>query len=378
VTFEAQRDREQLLIDRGEQYSRAVNLYVRKFNKYPPDFDALDNTQNIRFLRRRYVDPMTGKDEWRIIHVGPGGVFTDSLVYNKATANNMAAADTFSTVLTQMQQAGGAPVDPSQTGGGDVGERRRSSESGSGGGTGPTDPNNPNNIVPPLLGIGGTSSAPLLAVPGSSTPGLPGQTGANQLPPGAQMPPGAQIPPGASQSTSQQPAGAPTQGGAAANLINQLLTSPRPGGFPGAPQNGQQPSVDQFGNPIQPTGANGVTPGTTGTTAGTPAGSPTGGQVVGGGMAGVASKHAVQGIKIYNDRKKYNEWEFVYDASKDPARVGAGAAPVNNVPPANGAAGATGATSPGATTGSSIFPTTPTTAPGGFNPSPVPPPPPSQ
>src|ERR1700722_41716 len=83
VAFEAQRDKEQLLIDRGEQYSRAITLFVRKFNRYPPDFDALDNTQNHRFLRKRYVDPMTGKEEWRLIHVGPGGVFTDSLVYNK-------------------------------------------------------------------------------------------------------------------------------------------------------------------------------------------------------------------------------------------------------------------------------------------------------
>ena len=83
VAFEAQRDKEQLLIDRGEQYSRAVTLYVRKFNRYPADFDALQNTQNLRFLRHKYIDPMTGKDDWRIIHVGPGGVFTDSLVYGK-------------------------------------------------------------------------------------------------------------------------------------------------------------------------------------------------------------------------------------------------------------------------------------------------------
>src|SRR5438552_12767054 len=74
VAFEAQRDKEQLLIDRGEQYSRAIGLYVRKFNRYPADFEALESTQNLRFLRRRYVDPMTGKQEWRIIHVGPGGV----------------------------------------------------------------------------------------------------------------------------------------------------------------------------------------------------------------------------------------------------------------------------------------------------------------
>ena len=54
VAFEAQRDKEQLLIDRGEQYSRAIALFVRKFNRYPPDFDALDNTQNLRFLRSHY------------------------------------------------------------------------------------------------------------------------------------------------------------------------------------------------------------------------------------------------------------------------------------------------------------------------------------
>ena len=32
----------------------------------------------------RYLDPMTGKDEWRFIHVGPNGEFTDSKVV-KAT-----------------------------------------------------------------------------------------------------------------------------------------------------------------------------------------------------------------------------------------------------------------------------------------------------
>src|SRR5580658_5287484 len=102
VAFEAQRDKEQLLIDRGEQYSRAVNLYVRKFNKYPADFDALQSTQNLRFLRRKYIDPMTGKDDWRIIHVGPGGVFTDSLIYNKKKDDKQTAEQ--QTFITEMQQ----------------------------------------------------------------------------------------------------------------------------------------------------------------------------------------------------------------------------------------------------------------------------------
>jgi len=36
VAFEAQRNKEELLIERGEQYSRAIQLYVRKWKKYPP------------------------------------------------------------------------------------------------------------------------------------------------------------------------------------------------------------------------------------------------------------------------------------------------------------------------------------------------------
>src|SRR5258708_26032297 len=80
VAFEAQRNKEQLLIERGEQYSRAIQLYVRKWKKYPAKMEDLENTNQIRFLRKRYDDPMTGKSEWRLVHVGPGGVFLDSLV----------------------------------------------------------------------------------------------------------------------------------------------------------------------------------------------------------------------------------------------------------------------------------------------------------
>src|ERR1700749_4261338 len=114
VAFEAQRDKEQLLIDRGEQYSRAVMLYVRKFNRYPADFDALQNTQNLRFLRRKYVDPMTGKDDWRIIHVGPGGVFTDSLVYGKKKDGKETTEQ--QNFITEMQQTGGNQTGTNQQG----------------------------------------------------------------------------------------------------------------------------------------------------------------------------------------------------------------------------------------------------------------------
>jgi hypothetical protein len=46
-----------------------------------------------------------------------------------------------------------------------------------------------------------------------------------------------------------------------------------------------------------------------------------GGQQIGGGIAGVASKLEAEGIKVYNDRTKYNEWEFVYDFRQDRTAV---------------------------------------------------------
>src|ERR1039458_1985419 len=72
VAMESQRDKEQTLIDRGEQYKRAIQLFVEKAGRYPGDIKELENFQNQRFLRHRYVDPMTGKDEWRQIHIANG------------------------------------------------------------------------------------------------------------------------------------------------------------------------------------------------------------------------------------------------------------------------------------------------------------------
>jgi type II secretory pathway pseudopilin PulG len=77
VAMESQRDKEQTLIDRGEQYKRAIQLFVDKTKRYPSDIKELENFQNQRFLRHRYIDPMTGKDEWRLIHINHG-MLTDS------------------------------------------------------------------------------------------------------------------------------------------------------------------------------------------------------------------------------------------------------------------------------------------------------------
>lgn len=70
VIRDIQRDRELETIHRGQEYVRAIQLYYRTFHTYPPSVDALVSTDNIRFLRQRYNDPLTGKNDWKPIMLG--------------------------------------------------------------------------------------------------------------------------------------------------------------------------------------------------------------------------------------------------------------------------------------------------------------------
>ena len=70
VAHELRREREVETVHRGNQYVRAIQLYYRKLGHYPGSMEQLEKTNNIRFLRKQYVDPMTGKADWRIIKVG--------------------------------------------------------------------------------------------------------------------------------------------------------------------------------------------------------------------------------------------------------------------------------------------------------------------
>ena len=70
IAKEIQRDRELETMRRGKQYARAIKLYYKKFNAYPANVDALVNTNQVRFLRKKYIDPTTGKEEWKVIHLG--------------------------------------------------------------------------------------------------------------------------------------------------------------------------------------------------------------------------------------------------------------------------------------------------------------------
>jgi type II secretory pathway pseudopilin PulG len=64
---EAQREKEAELVFRGEQYARAVALFrAKNQNAFPPSVDVLVQG---KFLRKKYPDPITGKD-FDLIGVG--------------------------------------------------------------------------------------------------------------------------------------------------------------------------------------------------------------------------------------------------------------------------------------------------------------------
>ena len=72
-----QREREEELIFRGKQYIRAIGLWQRKFpGTLPTTIDALLNTNNTRFLRKRWKDPITNSVEWRLIKMNPDGTIS--------------------------------------------------------------------------------------------------------------------------------------------------------------------------------------------------------------------------------------------------------------------------------------------------------------
>jgi type II secretory pathway pseudopilin PulG len=63
------RDREVEMIHRGEQYERAVKRYYHKFGNYPASIEQLENTNKVRFLRKRYKDPMSPDGAWKLVHL---------------------------------------------------------------------------------------------------------------------------------------------------------------------------------------------------------------------------------------------------------------------------------------------------------------------
>jgi hypothetical protein len=103
VAKDIQRDRELETMHRGKQFIRAIKLYYKKFGAYPPNVDALVKTSEIRYLRKKYIDPTTGKEEWKPIRFGQAKTQTLGF-FGQPIAGTGAAG---STVMSGIGSSGG-------------------------------------------------------------------------------------------------------------------------------------------------------------------------------------------------------------------------------------------------------------------------------
>ncbi|MBZ5504406.1 MAG: hypothetical protein LAO78_02865 [Acidobacteriia bacterium] len=75
IAQQIKRDKEEELVHRGKDYATAVKRFVHKNGgRYPLSIEQLEDTNHVRFLRKKYKDPMTGEADWRLVHVGEAQV----------------------------------------------------------------------------------------------------------------------------------------------------------------------------------------------------------------------------------------------------------------------------------------------------------------
>jgi type II secretory pathway pseudopilin PulG len=247
IKFGLQRDRETELIHRGVQYSRAIRNYYKKFGRYPTRLEDLDNTNNLRYLRKHYKDPETGKD-FKLLHYGD----PDLAMAGSIGGGGIAGANT----VGQMNASGSSG---SAFGSGPGGGSAFGQSSSFGG--------NSNSA------FGGNSSS---GFGGSSSGGFGGSSGGG-------------FGGGFSNSSSS---GTSNSGSSSSSGTN--TTSSSQGGTSGS----QDSSSTQSGSSSSSGQGNN--------------------QAFGGGpIVGVASTSKDTTIREFNKKKKYNQWQFVYDPTTD-------------------------------------------------------------
>jgi len=389
VAFETEREKEQLLIDRGEQYIRAIQLYYIANNRqFPTSIEDLEKREK-RFLRRRYIDPYTGKDEWRIIH-GNGTFLTDSLVQKApgATDSSSQSASNTNPVAGEpqvnaavLQRPSDRPNTPAGFNQQNFGQNQDPNGQPVAANFGGSQPGN--SALPPItLGAPGQTGQPGGLPPITLTPAAGGNQPGGLPPitlstPGTQGGVNPQFPgqiPGQLRSAlvpGQAPGQAPNQipgqipGQVPGQFPGQFPGQTSPGGLPGGIQTGVPPGfrIDANGQlvPItqgqqQQGNAAGIPVGTQVQPAGQQPGGaqdpnsalnlinqiltnprqtpttqnvPTSGNQIGA-IAGIASTHKGPSIKVYKDQDHYELWEFVFSPTAATAGGGGGAGGTNN------------------------------------------------
>jgi type II secretory pathway pseudopilin PulG len=253
IVQQIKRDREEEMIHRGTEYARAIKKFYKKNGRYPSTLDDLDKGQ-IRYLRKRYTDPLTKDGKWKLLHYGD----IATLLNAAAPGTPAAALAAQGGGLTGGLSPGGAVVS------GGISSRPGSFSLG--------------NQQQPGTTTGFASSSPQGYVP----QGAPGGTAGFA----------------ASSDQGNNPAG--TSGGDTGNTdqsgnSNQSgLGNNQPSGF------GNQPGSSPFAQNAGP-GQNQ--------------------QFGGGAIVGVASMDKEKTIRIYNKKKTYDEWQFIYNPMMDQQNV---------------------------------------------------------
>jgi hypothetical protein len=323
VVTEAKRQKEDVLVYRGMQYQRAIQLYYRKMGRYPPTLDALENTNRIRFLRRRYKDPLTGEDNWRLIHMSQGGPI-DSLV-NPLNGNKNG------------QPFGQNATNQDGFGQGGFGQSSFGQNSTLQNNSQP-DPNAP--LTNPQNGLQADPSPyPARRGPAVSASGPDSESG------GAQS---AQTDPATGQPVFGEKQGVPPQAtGTASTFQLDQQASLQAGGQNGQAGAGQPGQPGQAGGPGTGANANqpGVDPNSSVANQILRAAGPTitpqqpqaqaaqANPFSAGSLGGVASRGKGPSLKVINDQTDYAKWEFIYDYRKD---TGAGGQGNIGIPAVNG------------------------------------------
>ena len=318
VMFEAQRQKEQVLIDRGDEYKHAIKLFYRRNQSFPTSLDQLDKFNNIRYIRHRFKDPMTGKDEWRLIHIsGPGFVLTDSKVTQPKTDlgngaspfGSQSTASAFGSQSSSASPDSGTPTSPTETQPGseqpagpdpaDLARRRPPEAPANTFGVAPQPSNEENayeDRTQDLSGVGANAPQPGSQM-GGGVPAPNGMSTNGMNPANANVI--SENGTAALQPQSAQPRGMQPQGMQPQSMQPQSMQ----------PQSAQSAGLSAINNALRQ-------PGPTRTAGASSMGT----MFAAGSIAGVASKGKGKSIKVVDKQTDYSKWEFVYNPQKELAQ----------------------------------------------------------
>jgi type II secretory pathway pseudopilin PulG len=82
IAQQIKREKEEELQHRGLDYAMAIKRFFHKTGRYPTSLEQLEDTNHVRFLRKRYKDPMTPDGEWRLVHPGEAQINFTAMATN--------------------------------------------------------------------------------------------------------------------------------------------------------------------------------------------------------------------------------------------------------------------------------------------------------